>query len=100
MCDNSIINDVRSETNFKGITFSVCSKAEVIKILLDNILKSQIEPACHWCAELVCSGHFMEIWETILFYLGKHIHLGNPKIVIYLKSRYDIFQSIIDNGNY
>lgn len=97
--ETSIINDVRQMSEFKGITFSKHSKIEVRKALLLNISKNKIESACHWCAELVCSANFVEIWEVILFYLGKNIHLANPKLVIYIESRYTSFKSIVENGN-
>jgi hypothetical protein len=97
--ETSIINDIRQISEFKGNTFSKHSKIEVRKALLINISKSKIESACHWCAELVCSAHFVEIWEIILFYLGKNIHLANPKLIIYIESRYMAFKSIVENGN-
>jgi hypothetical protein len=85
---------------FKGITFSNYKKTEVKKCLLDNMLKTKIEPACHWCAELLCSGHFMDVWEIILYYVGKHIHLGNPRLTVYLENRYSIFRNIMAQGNF
>jgi hypothetical protein len=97
---DSLINDIRLENEFKGLTFSKCSKTEVRKTLLLNISKGSIEASCHWCAELICAGHFMDVWEVILFYLGKNIHLGNPKLIIYLESRYNLFKSIVDKGNF
>ncbi len=94
------INDIRTSANFRGISFSKFKKTEVRKQFIDALQKGKIEPACHWCAELVCAGHFGDIWETILYYMAKHIHLGNPKLAIYLEMRYDVFRNIMGQGYY
>jgi hypothetical protein len=96
--DNSEINDIRPHTVFKGITFSGFKKTEVRAQLIDNMKRGKVEPACYWCAEMVCSGHFLDIWETILYFVGKHIHLGNPKMAIYIQMRYQVFRNIISQG--
>jgi len=98
--DNSEINDIRQSPQFKGISFSKFKKTDVRKQYIENLKKGKIEPACYWCAELICAGHFMEVWETIIHYMGKHIHLGNPKIACYLEKRYDIFRNIMSQGQY
>jgi hypothetical protein len=72
----------------------------VKKQLVENMLKGKLEPACFWSAELVCAGHYTELWEIILQYVGKHIHLGNPKIVLYLQLRYNMFKQIIAKGHF
>lgn len=94
------INDIRTPTEFKGESFSKYKKAEVRNQLIENMSKGKIEPACYWSAELICAGHFMELWETILHYCGKHIHLGNPKIVSYLELRFQVFRNIIQQGHH
>jgi len=98
--NNHEINDIRSPKEFKGFTFSKFKKSEVREQLIQNMMKGKYEPACYWGAELVCAGHYMDLWEVILHYVGKHIHLGNPKIVIYLEMRYEVFRNIMKQGHY
>lgn len=96
--DNSLINDLRTSAQFKGISFSEYKKTEVKNQLIENFKKGKIEPTCYWCAELICAGHFMDVWECILHYFGKYIHSGNPKIAVYLYKRYLVFRNIIHQG--
>jgi hypothetical protein len=98
--NSSEINDVRPVSAFRGTSFSNYKKTDIRKQLIENMKNGKLEPAAYWCAELVCSGHFMEIWEIVLHYVGKHIHLGNPKVIIYLQMRFDIFRNIMSKGEY
>ena len=96
--DKFKIDDKRTQKDFKNITFSKFKKSDVKKQLIDTVKNNKIEEACYWCAELICSGHFVDLWETIFLLLGKHIHLGNPKLPIYVDLRYTKFKELVQNG--
>lgn len=98
--DEYKITDNREPSYFKSKTFSKHSKSEVKNTLLESISDGKIESACHWTAELVCAGHFIDLWGVILLYMSKYIHLGNPKIIFYLENRYNLFKHIIGTANF
>ena len=92
------INDMRSPADFRGISFSKYKKTAVKDAFVENMLNGKIEPACNWAAELVCAGHYLELWENILYYMAKHIHIGNLKLVCYLEKRFVVFKNIMMSG--
>ena len=92
------INDIRPSSSFKGFSFSQFKKSDVKNMLLKTLTNGQIEHACYWSAELICAGHYHYLWDTFLFFYSKYIHLGNPKLCLYLKESLNQFRIIVNEG--
>ena len=94
-----LIDDVREIKDFKKITFSNYKKTQVNKEFIKSLIDGKSEKVFYWCTELICSGHFLDLWENIINYMCKYIHVGNPKIPIYINNRMNTFKNIINKTN-
>jgi hypothetical protein len=91
-----MIEDIRTEDQFKVLTFSKYKRTEVKKEWLNSINKGLLEACCYWTTELMCSGLLLDLWELIFMYSFRYIHRGNPKLPLYLEMRYQMFKKTID----
>ena len=92
------IADVREQKDFSSLTFSEFKKSDVKKEFLKSLKESSLEPACFWCAEMVCSGYFIEIWDIIILFYSKHVQQGCPSLCVYIEHRVNSFREIARNG--
>lgn len=95
--EGAMIRDSRPLADFKTATFSGYKKTEVRDLLVAALRNGKVENACYWSVELVCSGAFLELWETLLHVLGKYIHHGNPLMTHYYRRRYALFRAIMND---
>ena len=90
MDDNVIIHDTRNK--FGSNTFSNFKKSDVVKELINCLYYKKLEESYYWTCELLCSNYIIEIWETFFLFIGKYIHVKNPKLVIYVNKKYQDFK--------
>jgi hypothetical protein len=89
-----VIEDARDASFFKKTTFSKYELSAVKKELMKSLVDGKLEQSCYWSTELVCSGHFIELWELVFAFFGKYVHVGNPKLPIYLELRLRAFVQV------
>ena len=90
-------NDARTVKEFRMTTFSGYQKTKVRDEFIKSMRDRKIEPACYWAAEMVASGHFSELWEALFLFFTQCIHLGNAKLVVYLRERYGLYYEMANS---
>jgi hypothetical protein len=87
-------NDARTVKEFRLTTFSGYQKTKVRDEFIKSMRDRKIEPACYWAAEMVASGHFSDLWDAYFLFFTQCIHLGNCKLVLYLRERYGLYYEL------
>lgn len=99
MEDCYIIKDTRLYDNFKDRTYSDYKKSEVLNTLFKNIEQKNMEEACFWLAECILSGYIIDIFERMIMFSCKIIHINNPKLPSYLWNRCQTFYNSFSHIN-
>lgn len=92
------INDKRLDKDFRSISFSGYKKSAAKKELLNYMFAGKIEESCYWSVELICAGHYVDLWDSIFLYISKFINLGNPRLPLYIDHRLNDFKNILNGG--
>lgn len=79
----------------------ITEKRECIKFSYNNYKKSSVfshwqkqlqiqsyEVACHWTTEIDCSGWQEMLWDKIILFSSKYIHLHSPKLPLLIAKNY------------
>ena len=94
-----LIIDPRTPNCFKDKTFSEFKKRDVINALLKSIESGKVENACFWITECLVSGYLFEIFEKLIIFGSKVVHINNPHLPSFLLNRYTTFLKSIDHLN-
>jgi len=95
--DKYRINDVRTTKDFKTDTYNKFKKKDVFKLLYSQVKNQNIDNSNHWGAELIISGHLVELFEKIIEFYITEISIKNPKYIIYLWKQYEQFTEIANS---
>ena len=89
------IIDTRISKDFSKTAYNIIKKSDVKKKLLSELFNGRVEDSYYWCAELVCSGNFILLWEIIIEFVCKDIYIANPKLIHFIYQKYSTFKNII-----
>ena len=100
MIKDTEITDTRDAKDFRIVTINGYKKTEVKRELIKSLVDSNIEPACYWSAQLICSGNLVELWDIIITFFTKHIHLSNPMLALYFEKRIGNFKDVVKSAHF
>ena len=99
MDEKYLINDNRSFNAFKKKSFSGFKKNDILNAVLKAIESKKVENACHWTTECILSGYAHILWEKLIIFSCKIIHINNPKLPSYLNGKNKIFMNQLSRIN-
>ncbi len=94
--ESYIIMDLRSPSEFKGVTISGYKKNDVINVFQNSLINSNIEDSLRWCVELHSSGLNKVIWDSLFSTYFRYIHINNPNLYLFLLKREKEYNKILE----
>ena len=94
-----LIIDPRPLECFKEKTFSEFKKREVYSELMKSIEKGKIENTCFWITECIASGYTLNLFEKLIIFSCKIIHINNSRLPSFLWNKYSSFYNSISHIN-
>jgi hypothetical protein len=93
------IIDSRLLNDFKIKTFSGFKKNDVFNILFKSIDANKVENACNWIAECIVSGYTLTIFDKLISYACRVVHINNPKLPFFLLNKTQILHNQLQKLN-
>jgi hypothetical protein len=87
--------DYRTLSDYKLITYSGYSRSVVNTQLLKRLEQADYETSFYWAAELMCAGHWEDVWYTVLHYICIHVNVGNVLLPGYVWKRMGTARAIV-----
>ena len=97
MNNDYLIVDPRPLEEFKDKTFSEFKKRDVFNELAKSMETGKVENTCFWVTECIVSGYTTELFEKLLIFGSKIVHINNPKLPQFLWLKYNSFMNSIDH---
>ena len=90
-----IINDIRSKKEFDTKSFSGYNIKDVIRVFKKSMKENNIETSCNWCIELILSMKVELIYETLLIFFAKSVHISCPSITKKVLKRFKQYKQLL-----
>ena len=74
------------------ISYTGYTKSAVLSQWQKCLQKQQYEEACHWTAELDASGWQADVWQKLILYASKNVHVHCPKLPLLMARNYAYYQ--------
>lgn len=80
----------KTTTSYSGYT-----KSAVFSQWHKSLQKQQYEEACHWTGELDASHWHKDLWQKIILFASKQVHLHCPKLPLIIARNFAYYQIYI-----
>jgi hypothetical protein len=80
--------------SFDKLSFNGVKKPQTFVLLLKALSKNDLESACHWLAEIDISNWQELLWDKLIIYSSKIVHLHNPRLPQLLEKKLLYFSKL------
>lgn len=75
-------------------TMNNYNKKDAIEGMFDCMTKGAVTDANYWAAELLASGFYLPLWDSLFKFYFQNVHYFNVNIINYLNEKYELFNQI------